>query len=261
VTSTPSGVTNVYTGAAQTFNASVTGEATSAVNWEVGGVAGGNSTLGTISTAGVYTGPAAVPSPSLVIITAVSQASSTVSGSYPITVVAAPAAPPPAPQTISPGSAANYSLSLNAHTGNPSQPITLSCLQSSLPVGATCVFSPATITPGAAAVPFALAVNVPAGEASVQKPAAPWLATQMYLAAMPLAGILLMAGKPRRRHRRWLWLVALSVVMIAMNACGGGSSTTTGKNPELGNYTVQILGTTAAQPAPTTITTASLTVQ
>lgn len=261
VTSTPSGVTNVYTGAAQTFNASVTGEATSAVNWEVGGVAGGNSTLGTISTAGVYTGPAAVPSPSLVIITAVSQASSTVSGSYPITVVAAPAAPPPAPQTISPGSAANYSLSLNAHTGNPSQPITLSCLQSSLPVGATCVFSPTTITPGAAAVPFALAVNVPAGEASVQKPAAPWLATQMYLAAMPLAGILLMAGKPRRRHRRWLWLVALSVVMIAMNACGGGSSTTTGKNPELGNYTVQILGTTAAQPAPTTITTASLTVQ
>ncbi|MGA2348358.1 MAG: hypothetical protein ABSF93_20275, partial [Candidatus Sulfotelmatobacter sp.] len=176
-----------------------------------------------------------------------------------------PAAPPPAAQTISPGSAANYSLALNAHTGNPSQPITLSCLQSSLPVGATCAFSPATITPGPAAVPFALAVNVPAGEASAQKPASTWLATQMYLAAMPLAGILLMAGrrtgKPRRRNRRWLWLTVLCLVMILLNACGGGSSTTTGKNPELGTYTVQILGTTAAQPTPTTITTASLTVQ
>jgi hypothetical protein len=266
VTSTPSGVTNVYTGAAQTFTASATGETNTAVNWQVNTVAGGNSTLGTISTAGVYTGPAAVPSPSLVVITAVSQASASVSGSYPITVVAAPEAPPPAAQTISPGSAATYSLSLKAGTGNPGQPITLACLQSSLPVGATCVFSPPAITPGPTAVPFALQVNVPAGEASAQQPAAPWLATQMYFATMPLAGILLMAGrragKPRPCNRRWLWLVALCVVTIALNACGGGSSTgTTGKNPELGSYTVQVLGTTTAQPTPATITTASLTVQ
>jgi len=269
VTSTPSGVTNVYTGAAQTFNASVTGETNTAVNWEVAGVAGGNSTVGTISSAGVYTGPAAVPSPALVIITAVSQASASVSGSYPITIVTAPAAPAPAPQTISPGSAASYSLSLNAHTGNPSQPITLSCLQSSLPVGATCAFSPATITPGPAAVPFSLKVNVPAGEAALQKPAGEWLASQMYFAVMPLAGILLMSGvmsgmmsgKQRRRSRRWLWLLSLCVVLVALNACGGSSTSTTGKNPELGSYTVRVLGTTAAQPTPTPITTASLTVQ
>ncbi|MGP0019574.1 MAG: hypothetical protein ACLPHP_13465 [Candidatus Sulfotelmatobacter sp.] len=266
VTSTPSGVTNVYTGAAQTFNASVTGETNTAVNWQVNDATGGNATVGTISTAGVYTGPAVVPSPALVVITAVSQASASVSGSYPITIVTAPAAPSPAPQTISPGSAANYSLSLNAHTGNPSQPITLSCLQSSLPVGATCVFSPSIITPGPAAVPFSLKINVPAGEAALQKPARDWLASQMYFAVMPLAGILLMSGtlisgKPRRRSRRWLWLLSLCVVLVALNACGGSSTNTTGKNPELGNYTIQVLGTTAAQPTPTPISTASLTVQ
>jgi hypothetical protein len=131
VTSAPSGVTNVYTGAAQTFNASVAGETNTAVNWEVGGVAGGNSTLGTISAGGVYTGPAAVPSPSLVIITAVSQASASVSGSYPITVVAAPAAPPPAPQTISPGSAANYSPALKC-THRKSQPADYALLPAKL---------------------------------------------------------------------------------------------------------------------------------
>jgi len=261
VTSTPSGVTNVYTGAAQTFNAAVTGETNNAVNWEVNNVPSGNSTLGTISTAGVYTAPAAVPSPALVIITAVSQASTSVSGSYPITIVTAPAAPTPAPQTISPGSAASYSLSLNAHTGNPSQPITLSCLQSSLPAGATCIFSPATITPGPAAVPFSLQVNVPPGEAALQKPAGEWLASQMYFAIMPLAGIFLLSGNRAGTRRRWLWLLSLCVVMVALNACGGSSGGTTGKNPELGNYTVQVLGTTAAQPTPTPITTASLTVQ
>jgi len=266
VTSTPSGVTNVYTGLAQTFNASVTGETNTAVNWEVGGVAGGNPTLGTITSAGVYTGPAAVPSPALVVITAVSQASASVSGSYPVTIVAAPAAPSPASQTIFPGSAANYSLSLNAHTGNPSQPITLSCQQSSLPVGATCVFSPAIITPAATAVPFSLQVNVPSGGASLRKPAGTWLASQILFSLMPLAGILLISRKQRQRRqrgRRWLWLVVLSVVLVALNACGGSSSSTIPpeKNPELGTYSVQILGTTAAQPTPTHITTAGLTVQ
>jgi len=150
---------------------------------------------------------------------------------------------------------------LNAHTGNPSQPITLSCLQSSLPAGATCIFSPATITPGPAAVPFSLQVNVPPGEAALQKPAGEWLASQMYFAIMPLAGIFLLSGNRAGTRRRWLWLLSLCVVMVALNACGGSSGGTTGKNPELGNYTVQVLGTTAAQPTPTPITTASLTVQ
>jgi hypothetical protein len=71
----------------------------------------------------------------------------------------------------------------------------------------------------------------------------------------------MMSGKQRRRSRRWLWLLSLCVVLVALNACGGSSTSTTGKNPELGSYTVRVLGTTAAQPTPTPITTASLTVQ
>lgn len=263
ITSTPSGVTNVYTAAPQAFNAAVVGETNTAVNWLVNNVAGGNSTVGTISTTGLYTAPTSVPSPALVLITAVSQADASVSASYPITIVTAPTATQPAPQTISPGSAANYSLSLNANTGNPRQPITLECLQSSLPPGATCVFSPASITPGSSAVPFSLTVNVPSGNALLQSPARVWIATQVF-SFMPLAGILLTRGRSRVRWNRWLLLVMLGLVLLSLSACGGSGSSGgggSGKNPETGTYTIQVQGTTAAQPTPTAITTVGLTVQ
>jgi hypothetical protein len=45
------------------FSASVTGTSNQGVTWDVNGIAGGNSALGTISANGLYTAPAAVPSP------------------------------------------------------------------------------------------------------------------------------------------------------------------------------------------------------
>ena len=264
VTSTPAGVTNIYTSATQQFNATVVGETNTAVNWLVNNVAGGNSTVGTIDTTGLYTAPSAVPSPALITITAVSQASASVSGTYPVTIVTAPQANPPSPQTISPGSSANYSLSLNANTGNPRQPITLSCAQSSLPLGATCTFSPATITPSSAAVPFSLTVSVPAGAASLATSRAMWFALQIFPALMPLAGIVLLGGKKSTRANRLVLLVLAILILLTLTACGGGSSsssTTAKGNPETGTYKIQVQGTTAAQPNPVSITTVGLTVQ
>ena len=49
----------VTTGVGQTFTATVTGTGNTAVTWSVDGVAGGNSTLGTISAGGVYSPPSA----------------------------------------------------------------------------------------------------------------------------------------------------------------------------------------------------------
>jgi hypothetical protein len=263
VSTSPSGVTEVYTGTTQTFNATVTGESSSSVNWEVNGVAGGNSTIGTISTTGVYSSPTSVPSHPLVIVTALSQSNPAVSGSYPFTVVTVPSASQPAPQGISPGGTAKYALALDANTGSPSQPITLSCLLSTLPAGSTCTFTPAVITPSSQAVPFALAITVPAGTSSLQKSDGTRLAQQVYLVFMPLAGILLMGGKPRNRRPRRMWFGLLFVLLVALNGCGGGSSGggSTSPNSEVGNYTVAIQGTTVAQPNPVTITTAGLTVQ
>lgn len=47
----------------QQFMATVSGTATPSVTWSVNGVVGGNATLGTISSTGLYTAPTAVPSP------------------------------------------------------------------------------------------------------------------------------------------------------------------------------------------------------
>jgi uncharacterized protein (DUF1800 family) len=66
----------VNTGATQQFTATVTGTANTAVTWQVNGITGGNSTVGTISSIGLFTAPTAVPA-SPVTVTAVSQADST----------------------------------------------------------------------------------------------------------------------------------------------------------------------------------------
>ena len=266
VSTTPSGVTEVYTGTTQTFTASLNGSSSSAVNWQVSCVGGGNANCGAINSGGDYTAPSSAPSNPLVLITATSQASSSVSGSYPFTIATVPAATAPGSQTISPGQLATYSIFLNANTGNPKQPITLSCLQSTLPPGATCSFTPPTITPSALAVPFSLTVKVPTGtssSASLARPVNILMARQFYYSFMPLAGILLFAGSSRKRRGRWMLLALFCVLPLVMTACGGGGGggSSSGTNPELGTYTIQVQGTTAAQPNPITITSAGLTVQ
>jgi hypothetical protein len=260
VTTSPVGVTQVYTSTVQTFIATVTGTTNTAVNWQVNGIPGGDSTtVGSIDTSGNYTAPAAVPNPATVTIEAVSQALSSAIGSDTITIVTPPTAAQAAPQTASPGGTAIYSLLLNENTGAPGQPIALSCLQSTLPPSGTCTFQPTTITPGAQAVPFSVTISIPSGAASLQQPSGNRL--QLFVAFAPFAGILLAGAGRRNKRRLWLWLAGLCVFLILLNACGGAASSPVSANPELGTYNVKVQGTTAAQPNPVTITVVGLTVQ
>jgi len=80
------GTANVLAGASATFSATVQNTTNSAVTWEVGGTAGGNSTVGTISASGVYTAPKLPPSAGTTTITAVSQADSSKSGTATVTI-------------------------------------------------------------------------------------------------------------------------------------------------------------------------------
>ncbi len=59
--------------ATQQFTAAVSGTTTPVVKWMVNGVEGGDATVGTISSAGLYTAPMAVPSPQTLTITAVNK--------------------------------------------------------------------------------------------------------------------------------------------------------------------------------------------
>jgi hypothetical protein len=82
----PTGAT-VSANKTQQFEAIVSGNANTAVTWQVNGVNGGNSTVGTISTSGLYTAPAAVPSSGPVTVTAVSEANSATSASVGVAVI------------------------------------------------------------------------------------------------------------------------------------------------------------------------------
>jgi fibronectin type 3 domain-containing protein len=79
---------NLQTGQSQPFTATVSGTSNTAVNWAVNGTAGGNATVGTISSAGLYTAPAAVPSGGNVKVTAQSVAQSTATGSATVSITA-----------------------------------------------------------------------------------------------------------------------------------------------------------------------------
>ena len=77
-------------GTTQSFSATVGYTLNTQVTWQVNTVAGGNATVGTISTAGLYTAPGTVPSPATVTVTAVSVADSTRSASATVTITAPP---------------------------------------------------------------------------------------------------------------------------------------------------------------------------
>jgi hypothetical protein len=68
------------------FKAMVENASSSAVNWQVNQVPGGNQTWGTISSNGNYTAPNSVPNPATVTVTAVLQVDSTKSGSASVTI-------------------------------------------------------------------------------------------------------------------------------------------------------------------------------
>jgi serine protease len=119
---------NVTVGSTQTFTAAVANAPNTAVTWSVNGIAGGNATLGTISPAGVYTAPAAVPSPSAVTISAASTADPNKLASASTTVSAAAASSGSTGSGSSGGSSTSGSGSASSSSsggGGPMEPLTL----------------------------------------------------------------------------------------------------------------------------------------
>lgn len=68
------------------FTATVQGTTNTAVTWQVNGITGGNTTVGRISTSGLYSAPSAVPSPATVTVRAVSVADPAKSASASVTI-------------------------------------------------------------------------------------------------------------------------------------------------------------------------------
>jgi Glycosyl hydrolases family 39 len=83
---------NVTVNTTQQFAATVTGTTNTGVQWSVDGVTGGNSTVGTISTGGLYTAPATA-GPHTVTITSNADSTKTASSAVTVTIVAVSISP------------------------------------------------------------------------------------------------------------------------------------------------------------------------
>jgi hypothetical protein len=81
----------VAVGTTQQFAATVTGTSNTAVSWRVSGTGCSGASCGTISSGGLYTSPASVPSPATFQVTVTSVADPTKSASASVTIVAAAA--------------------------------------------------------------------------------------------------------------------------------------------------------------------------
>ncbi|HEY1576140.1 MAG TPA: hypothetical protein VGF82_03600 [Terracidiphilus sp.] len=111
VTVTLSGATTVTLGASSQYTAIVTGSTNSSVTWSVDGIAGGDASVGSITTKGRYTAPKNAPNSSKVTITATSVADTSVSQSLIVTLAA-----PPKPPSGGNGGGSTVSLSLSGAT-------------------------------------------------------------------------------------------------------------------------------------------------
>lgn len=81
------GASQVRIGSTAQFSAVVSNASSSAVTWQVNNISGGNSSVGTITSTGLYTPPTSIPTSNTVTITAVSVASPTLSASASISIL------------------------------------------------------------------------------------------------------------------------------------------------------------------------------
>ena len=142
------------------FMATVTGTRSTAVNWSVNNVAGGNSSVGTISASGLYTAPEMTPSVSIVTVTATTQAEPQASGSATVQIQSGIVVSiVPASASIVPGGTANFTATVSG-VGTGSSAVTWSVNGISggnATVGTLSVTGPDAATYTAPAVPPAAA--------------------------------------------------------------------------------------------------------
>ena len=163
--------------------------------------------------------------------------------------------PAPASVTVPAGQNASYTISVASRIAVFSTAVQFAC--TNLPAHAACIFSPASVTPGATASSTALTITTISNTAvALAPPATPAILIFQSAVVITLAVLLLAPGlKVRRREfaTQSLLLIVVAFVLI-LGACGGGGSSSPppppppppqSKTPP-GTYTVTVTGTSGA---------------
>jgi hypothetical protein len=126
VTVAPSSA-SVPLGEPQTFTATVSNTANTAVTWSVNGIPGGNATVGTIDVSGVYTAPEVLTASPSISLTATSVADPSKSATGTITIASLFSLAVSGPSSVKAGNTATYTATLTPAAGsNPSRAISWS---------------------------------------------------------------------------------------------------------------------------------------
>jgi Pro-kumamolisin, activation domain/Bacterial Ig-like domain (group 3) len=135
--------------------------------------------------------------------------------------------------------------------GGFSHAVSFAC--SGLPSGASCSFSPATLTPNGTDVATDTMTISTSGVASSTYRAASRRMNWLAGSGFGLAGILLLVPVVNRKKRARLVLFAGFLLMLGLWGCGGSSKTPipTPTNPMVGTYSVTVTATSVGGPAHT----------
>jgi len=174
---------------------------------------------------------------------------------YTANCLAASAPPPPAPTAtltmaatpssvnLTPGQEATSSIVVNAQSGSFNQAVSLSC--SNPPLGLTCAFSPAVVTPGSSGATSVLTFSTSTAFVSLIRPFSKPenSAFNPYLLSFGIMGFALMGGIDKKRALKALALFSVICLALLCSFCGGGGKTST-----------QALSPSAAALSPVTVT-------
>ncbi len=262
---------SIEVGQSQAFSATASGQLNLGVQWTLAGSTGcSGGPCGTISPTGTYTAPTTLASWQTDTITATALLANgtptTATASIKAVIFLPPSASTPASVTVAPGGKAQYTVTLNAGTGDPLYGEKLSCL--TLPNGTACAFSVNPLPVGGTSI-MVQVTTTGNGVSSLQKGNGAMLAGLVPLVGLFLFG--LRGAKFRKRLIRYFALVVLSILISSgLIACGTSGSFGTNQFPnELatppGSWAISLMGTSnvpAGQitPTPSVVTTLPLVV-
>ncbi len=147
--------------------------------------------------------------------------------------------------TVTPGQAANYTVTTSPVNGF-NQKIAFTC--SGNPSGSTCTVTPSSVTlDGTNNVTASVAVVTTGTSAKLMGPRGSDERLAIWLALPGVLGVAMLASTRRRRKARFIYYGLLSLCLISlglgMSACGGGgSSGGGGTGTPAGTYTLTVTG-------------------
>jgi Pro-kumamolisin, activation domain/Bacterial Ig-like domain (group 3) len=165
----------------------------------------------------------------------------------------------PAVTISAPGSSGSTSLSVTSSTGF-SGTISLSC--SALPTGASCQFSPSSITTAGslATTSSTITVTTMAATAMLRSPVRPYLAHWLAAGGFAFFSIVLVGGS----RKRWplQLLIPLLLLIALVPACGGGAGGSSNQSPPAnsgtpkGTYNIVVSASSGSTTSTTSFTLA-----